>query len=509
MFAGAVATSFATALATDLKRAIRRGTVPAVGALLTVLLVAPGHARANPEPPATYDARVTGMAGAAAAVTQNATGLFHNPAQLEAIERFSTTVVATSLLVNLRAPFAGPGTERDSGLIYAPLVFLGAAGRVHDRVVIGGGAYVYTGFGGGFRNVDCLGNGDAGVCGDAGYQVDPPADQDVTLFVAELAVPIQITLIPKRLSLGISLRLPWARQDVGAHQDTPSICGLGPCDEGNPERDNPNIQRADQTMNGFGIPGILLGLSVQATDALRFAFVYRSKVWIDMEGTTTLPGSLGRLLGGPIPTTTRWYVPHMVRAGVAHTSWNDRFTIAFDFRYQFHREANERQTFDLSPPPAFADLVPTTVAEFQWKDAFTGMLGMELWVAPRVPIRVGFSAGRSASNPNTLTPFSPPPGLQLAAYVGFGVHVGPIDIDMAFGWGGGPEYTIQNNRPLCVDADSRTGEGGTLMAQGGCAGSYDVDSWFLSLSATYSLERDEDAAPAEECGGGDCGGPAP
>ena len=56
-------------------------------------------------------------------------------------------MVGTSLLVNLRAPFAGPGTEEESGLIYAPLLFFGAVGRVHERVSLGAGAYVYTGFG--------------------------------------------------------------------------------------------------------------------------------------------------------------------------------------------------------------------------------------------------------------------------------------------------------------------------------------------------------------------------
>ncbi len=437
------------------------------------------------------------MAGAAAAVTENATGLFHNPAQLDQIERFSATVVATSLLVNLRAPFAGPGTERDSGLIYAPLVFLGGVGRVHERVTVGLGAYVYTGFGGGFRNVDCLGNGDPSVCTDADYQIDPAADQDVTLFVAELSVPVQVSIIPDKLSIGLSLRIPWARQDVTAHQDTPSMCGLGPCAEDDPARAEPNIQQAAQTMNGFGIPGILFGISARPIDGLTLALVYRSKVWIDMAGETTLPGALGSLVGA-IPTTTRWYVPHMLRFGVAHTSWNDRFTVAFDFRYQFHREANKDQVFTLDPPARFASLVPNpTVAEFKWKDAFTGILGAELWVAPRVPIRVGFSMGRSASNPDTMTPFSPPPGLQMAAYAGFGVRAGPLDVDLAFGWGGGPSYTIEDNAPGCVDADDRPdmAGGSGLTAQGGCAGTYDVDSWFLSLSATYTLGRGTSPQP--------------
>ena len=89
-----------------------RGGVIALAALLA--LVAARPARANPEPPANYDARVAAMGGAAVATANNPSALFHNPARLDQIERFAITAVATSLLVNLQAPFAGPGTEQES-----------------------------------------------------------------------------------------------------------------------------------------------------------------------------------------------------------------------------------------------------------------------------------------------------------------------------------------------------------------------------------------------------------
>ena len=82
---------------------------------------------------------------------------------------------------------------------------------------------------------------------------------------------------------------------------------------------------------------------------------------------------------------------------------------------------------------------------------------------------------------------------------GFGVRAGPMDIDVGFGWGGGPTFVIDRDYPLCSDADVRTtgaGAGRTLEASGGCAGRYDVDSYFLSLSATYSFGRpDVSSAP--------------
>jgi len=439
------------------------------------LLFAATTARANPEPPATYDARVAGMAGVGVASVDGPAALFHNPAQLDQIERFAATAVVTSLLVNLQAPFAGPGSEQESGIIYAPLGFLGGVGRIHERLTIGLGAYVYTGFGGGFPSVDCITYGDPSACDDPSYRgrFDPPRFEEVTLFVAELAVPFQVSIIPEKLSLGISLRLPWARQVVRATQEFSGV-----------------FTQAEQNVNGFGIPGVLIGLTARPVEGLTIAAAYRSKVRIGMDGETTVPNPLNPD-GDPfvLATTTTWYVPHMIRAGVAYRFFNERITIAAEFRAQLHAEANGRQQFDLtSDDPIIGSLVPDTDARFDWKNVYLGGLGFEFYATRRFPLRIGGTVANSASNEATLTPFSPPPGIQFSLLGGFGVRAGPIDVDFAFGWGGAPTYRVDENHPLCSPAADRT-EGNTLTASGGCAGDYDVDSWFLSLSATYRLGR--------------------
>ena len=443
-----------------------------------------GVARANPEPPFSYDARVAGMAGIAVPTVENSTALFHNPSRLEVIERFSMTAVITSLLVNLRAPFAGPGTERDSGIQYAPLVFLGGAGRVHERVTVGLGVYVYTGFGGGYRNVRCIGYGTNVPCDDPGYpgRIDPPQNQEVFLFITEAAVPVQVT-ITDWLSVGLSLRLPWGRQQVRANQETPGI----PRSPG-----ELSFGRAEQTISGFGIPGILLGASVRVPRApgLTIGFAYRSKVWVDMAGTTKATVSFGG--GEPITTeidtSTRWYVPHMLRFGVAYQTWKNRFTVAAELKAQFHRDANETQVFELA-----SALAPTTVARFDWQNVYLGSLAIEVLALPRLPLRLGMSVGRSATNPETITPFSPPPGIQYGVYGGFGILIDPITVDLSAGWGGGPAYQRTATGALCtdIDNDARTETQGRrtlfVRASGGCPGTYDVDSYFISFSATYSL----------------------
>lgn len=437
----------------------------------------PRQAFANPEPTATYDARVAAMGGVAIPTLENAAALYHNPAQLSEIGRYSLNATLTSLLVNLHAPFAGIGSDRDSGLIYAPLMFAGGAFRVHERVTLGLGAYVTTGFGGGFDGVPCISTQTRvtdGDCEDPTFsgRLDPPVQQEVLLFIAELAVPIQVNILPN-LSIGVSLRLPWGRQRVGATQDIP-----------NGDPDVANYQLADQAVDGFGIPGVLAGITYRPTSRITLAATYRSQVHVDMTGTTTARIGASSL---DIPTSTRWYVPHMFRVGAAIRSANQRLVVGGEFKVQFHSLANQRQVFELDNP-----LAPNTIADFSWQNVYIGVLGAEYLATPKLPIRIGMSFGRSASISRTLTPFSPPPGIQFGFYGGAGYTIGNATIDFAFGWGGGPAHERTESGALCgdIDADSREegrGSNRSVLAGAGCPGTYDVDSWFLSLSASYAL----------------------
>lgn len=427
-------------------------------------------AHANPEPPATYDARVAGMGGIALTTIDNAAAIYHNPAQLDQVGSFSATFVLTTLLVNLEAPFAGPGTEQDSGLILAPLFFVGAAGEIVEDVAIGFAAYVYTGFGGGFDDVGCISyrSAEAGVhpdCDNSEYRglLVPPRDQSVRLFVTELAFSAQVSLAPN-LSLGASLRIPWAQQTVSATQEAFGV-----------------FTTAEQNVSGVGQPGVLVGMTYRPTPNLSIAAAYRSKVSIEMAGTTRTEvfGTDVRL-----QTTTAWQVPHMVRVGVSHTFLQRRLLLAAEFKVQMHSTANQRQVF-----VSTGDLENRTVADLKWKNAYVGTLAAEFIVRTGMPIRIGMTLGRSATNPDTMTSFSPPPGIQYGFYGGIGFHADPMTFDLGIGWGGGPAHQQQQASPYCVaESDRPREQAGDLVAGGGCPGTYDVDSWFLSLSATVDIE---------------------
>lgn len=431
-----------------------------------VLLGAPRASLANPEPPALYDARVVGMGGTGAAHVDNSTAVFHNPAQLDQIDGASLSVVVTSLFATFSAPFAGAGTERDSGLNYAPLFFVGAAGELVDSVTLGFGAYVYTGFGGSFDDVDCISyqqaqDGMHPDCDNPDFagSFDPARDQNVFLFVTEIAFAAQFSL-RENLSLGAALRIPWAQQTVTATQEAFGI-----------------FNDATQDVSGVGDPSVLVGLTYRPIDSLSLAFAYRSKSAIEMSGTTETAFF-------DFKTTTTWYTPHMFRFGAAYSFLNDRALLAADFRIQLHSEANRRQVFRNS-----GILENETIAEFGWKNVYMTSLGAEYYALPSLPLRLGASLGNSASSSHAITQFSPPPGIQYGLYGGLGYRGGLLDLDLAFAYGSGPAHVRDTPSEYCQPEAQRPRDSpGQTITGGGCTGRYKVASWFLSLSATLNID---------------------
>lgn len=434
-----------------------------------------------------YDARILAMGGQAVAFVDNPTALFHNPAGLDHIERFQFTGVVTNLLVTFDAPFAGPGSEQDSGINYAPLMFLGAAGRIHERLTIGAGLYISTGFGGGFENVSQIGLG--GRCthdADGNRQsdatdlcLDPPQDQTVRLGVFELAVPIGIR-ITDDLRVGVSLRMPYARMEVDVWQEVSVVNNAT-------VMNSSFFTPATQDVSGFGIPGVLLGIQYEPVEGLMLGFAYRSKIYIDMTGKTEV-----QLFDGAptlsIPTSTRWYVPHMFRFGVAYRTLADRLLMSAEFKIQMHATANEDLVFELDNP-----LAPDLEIPFDWDNVYLTSAGVEFYATENLPLRLGFSIGRGATPQYTTTPFSPPPGILYAFYGGLGWETEHVSVDLGFSWGGGAPAVIGDNPgagegevgSLCV----QTSRDAPVPIKAGCPGTYEIDSYFIGLSVTYRLGR--------------------
>lgn len=409
-------------------------------ATLALWIALTSVAHANPEPPA-YDARSVGLAGTGLAYLDSPAAIFHNPANLQGIDRFELSLALTTIVVDLQAPLAGPDSEDHTGWRFAPLPFFGLAVRAHEHVVLGLGAYVLTGYGGAYEDVTVV----------AGEPLPEPMDQDATLWVAEASLSAAFRITPA-LDVGLALRFPYARQRANVYQ----------------EIFEDTWRNVEQNVKGVGrMPGVLLGVTARPLPELSLALTYRSKVRIDMDGTTTVAIVEDRPID--VPSETSWSVPHALGFGVAYDA--ARWLITGELRFQMHREANKTQEFDLD----FIGVQDITVP-FEWKNVFSARWGGEFRF-PNGAIRGGYNVSNFATSQRATQAFMPPPGIAHAVYAGGGIEVGPVNVDLAlhYSWGGD---TVEASPDRCQPGD---------QVKVGCAGEYRVRSTWLSLSMRYRL----------------------
>lgn len=396
---------------------------------------------ANPEPPAPYDARSVGMGSTGVAHVENATAVYHNPAELDGVAKGAVTGGFSPLFPQMRAPLQGPDSEVKSTRSLGPLFFVGGAYRVHERVTVGAAAYPTMGFGATYEDVDALG----------GF------DLSATLSVIELSPAVAVA-VTDWLALGAAYRI----SRFGYQADTPTLAPSPPAPAG-------TFVATETELSDWNFLGLHLGALIRPAAHTRIGVAYRSKITAELEGTTTVADQ-------ELDTSMEFSVPHVFKLGLAQGLAGERLLLALDLRYALFRDANEA-------------LVVRTEgsgderAELDWKDSLGLYLGGEVRVVPdRFLLRAGYSLATSATPEETAMPVMPPPGLQHGAHLGAGVALGGLSLDL-----GG--YYLFGGADAEPDA--------------GIPGRYRMDGILASLSATYRFgaRPGADAEPAEVPGG--------
>jgi long-subunit fatty acid transport protein len=215
---------------------------------------------------------------------------------------------------------------------------------------------------------------------------------------------------------------------------------------------------------------LLVGLQWDLSRAVTLGLAYRSKLRIDMDGpaTTTLAG-----LEFAIEPTSRWTVPHMLRAGLAGRMQDDRLLLSAEVRAQLHGDANSEQAFRSARIAAFDDVeVP-----LGWRNVYTGSLGLELQATESVAFRMGASVGNSATPESTVTPFVVPPGILYTFATGLGHRTAHVDLNLAFAFTSVADTVVRRRHPENCHVDA------TVKA--GCDGRYSWSSYLLGVSLGF------------------------
>jgi long-chain fatty acid transport protein len=390
-------------------------------AVVSACLLEATEASADQEAPALYDARSAAMGGTGVAFIDSGAALFHNPANMEMYERTAVTLTFTPAFARVSAPFAGPGTEQDSTRGFAPFFLLGAGYRVHDRIVLGLGAYATGGIGSQFQNVPAVGG----------------ENLDLSVALMEISLPVSVRIIDG-LSLGLAVRATLAFQNSDVI-------------------DPMSGARLEQSQKGVGVPGFTAGIFYQPIDALRLGFTYRSRVNIDLDGTSTLAGM-------SVSSRSEWWIPHSFKLGTAVTLANDALVLAVDLKFQLYAQSHNQATTILELPPGDTE----QTIQLDWNNVFTAQIGGEYRFTELFTLRLGYIVGNSAVPQSTSGPFFPTPGVLQGVTGGVGFDISSFELGL------GVVYTFAK------EIVSEPSVNGT-------PGEYEANALTLSITFTYRL----------------------
>ncbi len=446
-----------------------------VVALTLFSALSPNDVSANTEPTA-YDTRSVTLAQTGVSFLERPAAIAINPALLVGVEKFSFSVMFDPIFVNTCAPVEGPTTHNCTGVSFGPLGSIFFAWRVAKRMVWGAGAYLEVGYGATYENVANVDGEPDDIVGAA------PQDQTVTFFVGELATGPSIA-INDQWSVGIMLRLPIAAQTADLYQNIGAVSVLA----------NPTYARIHNQLGGVGVPSARIGVAFKPNDMWTVGAAWRVYTKIKMTGTTQTGIDIPGLQ--TLDAQSEWVMPNALQFGTSVKLVDKRLLLVAELRIQFHeakKQGNQTQTVSVSLPPgsspALEALLPApTVSPFYWKNVYSLKLGVEYQIIDLVAIRFGFNVGNSNTREQFAQIFTPPPGIATGVQTGLGFSWEKVDFDIGmlfsqYGYTVGPEVAQE---PAEVAGELVNLCSRDQVLRTGCAGDYQVRTFFLSTQLTY------------------------
>ncbi len=408
------------------------------GCVVMLLAVLTTSAWASTELPSIFDARVVGLGGAGSAFVDNSTAAFLNPAALENIDRLSVTLGLSPLIIGAEAPINEPNVGKESSAPVSPLFFGGVAYRLpvlQDRIVTGLAVFPTAGFGGKYDDV-------ANVMG---VPLGTTKDIENGLWMIETNIPVSM-----RIMDGLSIAMGWRLTYVMQSMKSPVLM---------PTND---VAMIDQQMTGLHAVGLSAGIFYRPIEQLQLGISYRSEIDIDMDGTAKFTDLSETVEMGKYDSISSFRLPDSFRLGVALWLLEGKLMIAMDLKYLAFSETNRFMIDTIQFPTGDAE----RKMDLAWKDVFAGHLGVEYYVHPMVPIRLGYSLSPSATPKDRTAFFTTQPGLLHGVHGGVGLEWEHWCVDL------GGYYSFNT-------------DGQVTNSTNGLPGEYKTGSFLFALSGSF------------------------
>jgi long-subunit fatty acid transport protein len=352
-----------------------------------------------------YSARHMGMGGTAIGYVDDASALFHNPAGLGNVQRYSGIVDFSLLLAKVRASPNEIARDVWSRRTVAPLFLLGGGLRLTDWLVAGVGLYPIASAGATYRYPN--------------PGTEDEAENTTRLVFIEASPGLSVNL-PGGVRLGAGYRATYV--SLERFQGVPGkSAGL------------------DFDLSGFNWVGFRVGAQWTPLRGLGLGAVYRHKV------TTRVRNDSGIAYGQTLTDLeTSFVLPSKLGAGARYDL--GRFGLAFDTEYLWNSQ-NEGNPLEGVPPPTDFEPNPKPAQVpniFEWKNELTFRVGAEyrLLRAPyhekgRLALRVGYIHDGKTTNEVYPSAFGTPPGPTRVLTAGAGWNAGRWQINAAYGYRSG------------------------------------------------------------------------
>ncbi|MFT5432013.1 MAG: long-subunit fatty acid transport protein, partial [Myxococcota bacterium] len=230
---------------------------------------------------------------------------------------------------------------------------------------------------------------------------------------------------------------------------------------------------------GIDFKGLRIGFQFQPVDGLDIGFVYRHKIQPILKGDTatflnksrgktemdvTLPSRLGLGIRGEIPLKEGMYI-----------------AVETDIEYAFQSQ-NEFSDIDTTKDDGS---VETIKSFFNWQDALTLRLGLEVGVIEHLRLRAGYVFDEQVTNKSYASAFGTPPADTHTGTFGAGWDQGPWEVNVAYAYRSG-SYDV-NIDDIQARTDQSRGIGGTCLTCSG-EGTHEIDLHGFYLDFSYNWE---------------------
>lgn len=346
------------------------------------------------------DAAAAGIGNSFAAIADNGSAVFYNPAGINQLE--GTQIRSGFHLVFPDTSFRGSksGRRTDMSDDMSALLTGYLTHKINDKVSIGGG--IFTPF---------------------GLVTEWPSrwEGDTVSTYSELRTfyvnPVISVQVHPRLSLAMGINYVYSDFKIRRVIDPNQLIGL-PL----------GISAGKTTLEGFDDSwGYNLGLLFHLSERWKLGVAYRSKVKLEFDGHANyrLPPVLDALYP-PTDISPRIELPSIVSASIAAQLW-EKWTFATEIVWTGWSVYDE-----LAPKFRDSLLVPPSMrsAPQDWRDVFAFHFGVQYQLNPMWILRGGYIFDQSPIPERTLSPMVPDSDAHLLS-LGFGYTKDKFTVDIA------------------------------------------------------------------------------